>query len=80
MLDVTPWVTLNQSQGGKGPVPECAMWTRAGEGEGAMGMVGQVPEVHVAVPFCVPSLLSELPSGWTHATSLSSAGEVPKAR
>ena len=56
------------------------MWTRAGDGEGAMGMVGQVPEVHVAVPFCVPSLLSELPSGWTHATSLSSAGEVPKAR
>lgn len=45
-----------------------------------MGMVGQVPEVHVAVLFCVPSLLSELPSGWTRATSPSSAGEVPKAR
>lgn len=45
-----------------------------------MGMVGQVPEVHVLVPFCVPSLLSELPSGRTCTTSLSSVGEVPKAR
>ncbi|XP_022421618.1 zinc finger protein 185 isoform X1 [Delphinapterus leucas] len=80
--------TQSKSQGEKGAAARAcvdthasAVWTQAREGEGETGTVGQVPGVHV-VPalFCVPSFLSELPSGRSRAISFSSAGEVPKAR